>query len=671
MASNSFKVKNSLNLTPQASEPSGLEVGDLWADLNGKIYRYDGSGSKEIGSSQGGINYITNPDFESNDAGWVEYLDNTSSAVPVDGVGAGATITFNRSVSSPLRGTASGLLVKPASNERGEGVSYDFTIDSADQAKVLEVSFDYTVTANYVDGDIRVYVYDITNATVIELSQRDLLANSGQATYRGFFQAASNSTSYRLIYHIATTSALAYDLKIDNVKVGPAQAIEGGNVSVTSLYRSAAQTGVNPNNSHVKINLDNIVINTAGGADIANNQFVAPESGYYFAQGNVAILATNVLNNQYISFIFINNGAAAIRGQSVVPQASQTFTSLVSGTLYLNKGDTLDLRIYGAGNNSVNTLIATGPSTLERNFLNVTKIASDQASAGSSVVAFRAFLSSAANHTVNGSYQKVPINSVEFDTSGAWDISTTRWNCPESGYYNMLGQVTFSSVTAGKEIISAIRVNNAAVAVGNIFATGATTFVVSTASCIKFLNKGDYVELFAYQNDSTSEAYATGAPSTSFSISKLSSPAIIPPTEFVGCRYFTDAGQAVTDATTIIFEDREYDSHNAYDTLTGNYIIPVSGYYQIECSIATQSVTPGAATQFIGLNFRNNNIASTNRVGLQFAASTSARSFSVNGSTTLYFNKGEVLQIKFYETLPAVNLTSSGSENAFTITKVG
>jgi hypothetical protein len=120
MSNNSFKVKNSLHLSPQASAPSGLEIGDIWSDANGKIYRFDGSASREIGSAQGGINYIENSDFESNATGYVAYAD-AAAAVPVDATGGSPVTTIVRSTSVPLRGTASGLWSKSAANRQGEG----------------------------------------------------------------------------------------------------------------------------------------------------------------------------------------------------------------------------------------------------------------------------------------------------------------------------------------------------------------------------------------------------------------------------------------------------------------------------------------------------------------------------------------------------------------------
>jgi microcystin-dependent protein len=116
-------------------------------------------------------------------------------------------------------------------------VSFDFTIDSAYRSKVLQISFEYAVAAGTfaagsasADSDITVWIYDKTNAVMIQPVTYKLFANGAlSTTFNSYFQANPNSTSYRLILHSATSSALAYDLKVDMVSVNP-QIVTTGNV---------------------------------------------------------------------------------------------------------------------------------------------------------------------------------------------------------------------------------------------------------------------------------------------------------------------------------------------------------------------------------------------------------------------------------------------------------
>lgn len=198
----------------------------------GRVFKKQDAGNttnwEEIGSgSSSGINYILNPDADAGTSGWSTYAD-VAGVVPVDGSGGSPVVTLTRTTSSPLRGSGSFLITKDAANRQGEGASYAFTIDNADKSKKLSVSFDLEVASGtFVVGDssdIRVFIYDVTNASLIYPSTYTLPSAPGkfQATWD-----ASTSTSYRLILHVATTSASAYTLKFDNVNVGPQQIIFG------------------------------------------------------------------------------------------------------------------------------------------------------------------------------------------------------------------------------------------------------------------------------------------------------------------------------------------------------------------------------------------------------------------------------------------------------------
>lgn len=223
------KVKRT-RFTPQSAAPSNPSEGDVFYSdgtaLAEGMYVYKNGSWQEIGAAAGGINYIENSSAESGTTDWSTYDDGASS-IPVDGTGGSpSTLTFSQNTSSPLRGTADFDLAKSAADGQGEGVSYDFTIDDADRATLLQISFDFTTSASYDDDDIGIYIYDVTNTTLVRFNGEELKAST-QGHYSGYFQAASDSTSYRIIFHVKTTNASAYSLNFDNVRVGP---VEKGNV---------------------------------------------------------------------------------------------------------------------------------------------------------------------------------------------------------------------------------------------------------------------------------------------------------------------------------------------------------------------------------------------------------------------------------------------------------
>ena len=172
----------------------------------------------------GGINHITNPDIESSADDYNDYDDGAVS-VPVDGTGGTAsnlTITRTTTGSELIRGIGSLKIAKGAADAQGEGTSIDFTIDNADKGNLLEVTLLKTSSVNFVYGDVTLHIYDVTNAALINVSNSDdgkILPSDG--IFRASFLAASDSASYRLIFHTTTTNANAYDLFIDEVSVGP------------------------------------------------------------------------------------------------------------------------------------------------------------------------------------------------------------------------------------------------------------------------------------------------------------------------------------------------------------------------------------------------------------------------------------------------------------------
>lgn len=188
------------------------------------IYLENASGASNtvIGAhDQARINSITNPSPESGTTGWATYADAAGTS-PVDGTGGSPTVTWTRSTSSPLIGSANFLLTKDAANRQGEGVGYAFTLDSAFTSKVNTIRFRFEGSANFAAADLVCHIYSVGGAALITPTITAMHGTSGEFTANW---TATSSTTYRLILHIATTNALAWTLKVDNVYVGPAETV--------------------------------------------------------------------------------------------------------------------------------------------------------------------------------------------------------------------------------------------------------------------------------------------------------------------------------------------------------------------------------------------------------------------------------------------------------------
>jgi hypothetical protein len=128
------------------------------------------------------------------------------------------------------------------------------------------------------------------------------------------------------------------------------------------------QTGVNPNDSFVKINFNSVsgsgdYVRGGFSYDTANSRFVANKNMTVNATARLNFFGTNSLVVNYLAFIYVNGSIALAGNSSVPPTAGSTFSLSVSGILRLNVGDIVEVFMYGAGNNSSNTLTMIGNST--------------------------------------------------------------------------------------------------------------------------------------------------------------------------------------------------------------------------------------------------------------------------------------------------------------------
>jgi hypothetical protein len=244
-------------------------------------------------------NYIQNGNFEMYNtfaaqvAGatkWNAYKD-AAQATPVDGTGGTATVIRNASVGSgsQLRGTRSWQITKTG-NAQGEGYSQDFTIDAADKSRNVGISFDYSAGSAYTTGDMAVYVYDITNATLITPTSVNIPSGSG--TFSTTF-LATTSTSYRLIFHCAASNATTtnWSMTVDTVQVSRNEATaspvysEGGKIvssAGTNWSGTVSQNGTssviergsNANGEYIKF-ADGTMICTSSSINAPNQITVA------------------------------------------------------------------------------------------------------------------------------------------------------------------------------------------------------------------------------------------------------------------------------------------------------------------------------------------------------------------------------------------------------------
>jgi hypothetical protein len=185
--------------------------------------------------------YLKNGTFEKGMgvAYWTTYAD-AAGVIPVDGIGGTANVTLLPNATTPLFGSWDAIFSKDATNRQGQGVSTDFTIDNGAIGQNLQIQFSYKTSANYVSGDLGVYILDTTNNILISPFDISVPKASASTIFTTTFYA-NTSTSYRFIFHVTSTNASAYTFEVDNIQVGIQPRINAAAVSGWTKYTPTTQ----------------------------------------------------------------------------------------------------------------------------------------------------------------------------------------------------------------------------------------------------------------------------------------------------------------------------------------------------------------------------------------------------------------------------------------------
>lgn len=227
----------------------GTDYQRLGVGSNNQVLTADSAQSEGIkwaaaSSGTGEINYITDWNAEDGTIGSWAYFDDGAVSTPVAGTGGSQDLlTLTAQSSTVLRDSNSYKIAKATGDAQGQGISLDFSIKTQDTNKKLKIQFDYKTDEDtiYDAGDLGVWIYDVTNATLITPVDTDV--PDGQNIFSTSF-VSTGSTSYRLIFMVTVTENTAFDLYFDNVIIGPGVPVAGAaigpaeSVTVTGSWTS-------------------------------------------------------------------------------------------------------------------------------------------------------------------------------------------------------------------------------------------------------------------------------------------------------------------------------------------------------------------------------------------------------------------------------------------------
>jgi hypothetical protein len=608
-----------VTLDGQASAPANPSAGNFKlyvSDTTSKLTLLDSNGTAtSVGAGGTGTNFITNGDAEAGTTGWSVYKD-ASATSPADGTGTtGATaVTITASSTNPLAGSKSFVISKGASDLRGEGVGYDFTIDAANKARVQSIKFDYIVNSgtftagtSSTDSDVTVWIYDVTNSTLIQPSSYKLLSNSSTVSdqFQAEFQTSSNSTSFRLIFHIASTSASAYELKIENIQVGPSAYVYGTPISDWASY-TPTFTGfgtVGTQSFEYRRVGSNIEIRGrfVTGTNTATEARISLPSGLTSSSSIATIaIAGNLGSSTTIA------GAAYVTIEPSVTYLTISYTSSGTSGLTKQNGNT-----FSAG-----TTLQVNASLPVAGFSSSVQMSD---STSTRVVDFAGYLAASTSCTAN-------------TTDIPWTTQKDSHNANNAGVYTVpvagdyLYSVTWIASGASS---NSVYVNGTIYKkIGGINATAWTSGTV----IIPNLKVGDTISVRG-DTTVTVTGNATVASASNVHISRISGPSQIAASETVAARYSVTTGALTTGGTPINFETKEYDSHGAVTTGAGvwKFTAPISGLYRAS---ATLYLNGSAAIAF----YKNGTIHSG--VGNITSAAT------LSGSATIPLNAGDTIDFR-------------------------
>lgn len=558
MANNFYKIHKGVSYAPQSSTPSNPVDGDVYYDstLN-KFRAYEnGSWTDLINSSVGGINYIDNFGAEVDTLGWNTY-DNGAVAIPTDGSsGTSSNLTIARSTSASeiLRDTASFKLSKAASDSQGEGASYNFSIHPRDKNSSIEVYFDFkNLDTNFVNGDVKIFVYDIDNSILLGSISNDtdgdvLLNNNDGSTFSGTF-ASTDSLNYRLIFHVTSTNASAWDLMFDNVRVGPEQFI---------------------------------------GITYQNQEVVDLTSSGAFTSGSILVSRTgNMVSISIISTLNFSSTSNAVSAVGILPSwaiPDSPYTNVArQGNVFVSQFTVYDDGSVGVsfidwtGTNTATTSVDNG--TISYPVSNLTNVISNNKLSQQTIHCKNT--NGLATGTIDNTFSNITVfNGVLEDDFNIYNASTGEITVPKTGWYRMTARLEIQSTQTTNTGTAVVLSRN-----GNTFATGAQNSEFTGGGSILntkypevtgtvYAEKGDILTVRPYCNGTT-PIYTAGLGGSSFYLESL------PDYSTLGV-YNQTQPEYIT--TTSSFRDTS-GLDNVYYQLVGNSITLSPGEWIIHGSV--------------------------------------------------------------------------------------
>ena len=605
-----------------------------------------GEGSSSSGT--GTENFI--PDYIANNAQINNYIGyNDSSIDPLDGIGGTSDITFTINNTLPLRESGDFKFSKPSGSKLGHGIAYEFSYPEYAKNQEAVVEFNYKTSANYESGDVGIYIYDVTNSALYIPSAVLLTKSSSTAKFRAKFIGGSGDT-YRILFHVRSSNSASYDVQIDEITVKRDSTPVGAAISDWTRYTGvfgAALGSVSNVNLFYSRNGESLKLfgSFQVGTPLAQpTTFIPLPPGLSINVDKVVSRVTKLGDAFRIStsFVTTDNVAYHLNYDSSLGSSVLRISAKTNATQY-----TQDNAFDIIGTNNFINIEAELPIAGWSSNINLIQSATE--------FAYNTNTSTNLDNTTDFGYGPEGTNFVSIVSSAGVLKKRARFRSPiqisdkiEVEVWNGNGWQSLPHADLAGSSGKLIDLFQGDMLNGSDSYTGVGYKIVNSTDVDVVFGRN------AVGRNYSSITYYSDITSFKWRVRKSSGSAVgeIPP--FVGARYTGHTSASLTPfITTIKYNNKNYDTHSAYNPATGVYTVPVSGYYSGggEISQTTANSTPRI--------FRNGVIYSD--------GSSSIAGFVAIYPFHGYFDAGDTIDIR-YDT--AVTTATAATSN-FYIAKIG
>jgi hypothetical protein len=226
MADNFLKISKGINLKPQGTAPSNPAEGDIYFDGQDDAFkRYENGAWRLFGEGEGGgsggtgENFLFNGNAERSESPWELVQNTTPGATPTPNATAAPNenVTITRTDSSPLNGGHSWLLTKDAANRQGHTLRA--AIEIPEGYRDGNVWLKFLAEVSGFGSDVVKPFISFGDGTTWDAPQE--LTPAISKLQQAAITYPSGETHALIQFHIATTSATAGTVKLDDVQYTP------------------------------------------------------------------------------------------------------------------------------------------------------------------------------------------------------------------------------------------------------------------------------------------------------------------------------------------------------------------------------------------------------------------------------------------------------------------